>query len=262
MHMSELCIFLLACYVSVWAACAQASIYWTAVRKMRIFITVTGNTEVIALFPTVFWWDDILYVFDLCSFCLSFNTWAFKLWCLTECIGFEFWGLQWVLWWSIALVWCFSIDYGNASRWIEQGGDQESCGITGICRPIKIHKPAHLTSEWWRFINMIYFAMHICYPACFSHVCVCFVNLWHSGSCSNWPLVMRVISLWLSSDSLLIKCHRVAEERERLWNAISAFSAFFKAWSTPRLRFSASGCPLFDLWLETVQHFLSNVQMI
>lgn len=141
-------------------------------KKWEYLLQLQGTQRLLLSFLTVFWWDDILYVFDLHSFCLSFNTWAFRLWCLTECIGFEFWGLQWVLWWSIGLVWCFSIDYGNASRWIEQGGLQESCGITGICQPIKIHKPAHLTSEWWRFIKMIYFAMHICYPACFSHASV------------------------------------------------------------------------------------------
>lgn len=68
----------------------------------------------------------------------------------------------------------FYIDYGNVSRAFPSRVQELLCHHTST------HKNAHLTSERCTFINMIYFVMHTCYPACLS---VCFSCSYRHLSC-------------------------------------------------------------------------------
>lgn len=78
---------------------------------LRIFIAFTGNREIFTVAYSI---TCIVDLHELTEFWLSFYDVSLK---------FYLWGLAVRReWWSIGIVWCFSIDYGNVSRWIEQGG--------------------------------------------------------------------------------------------------------------------------------------------
>lgn len=87
-------------------------------------------------------------------------------------------------WWSIGIVWCFIL---IMETWAGRSHPESWSFQTST------HKNAHLTSEWWTFINMIYFVTHTCYPACLN---VCF-------SCAHRTLVTRVVLLRLIKQVIL-----------------------------------------------------------
>lgn len=107
------------------------------------------------------------------------------------------------LWWSIGIAWCFSIDYGNVSRWIEEGWIllrldwshplNEPSAFQYVAAVARSRKKRQIWSERSLLVMpsgvWSLCLMRLCRLVCFTEFG--FVRHTASYICSDWPLVIH-----------------------------------------------------------------------